>query len=124
MRRFVWTILIIAVIATIVNDAVRWGRANSELNLATNQLAAWASANGRDLAVDQTMLQLTPQAQRLGVTIDGYQKDSTGLQLSTRAEVSGTWVVGAVIAMREGVPFRQALTTPFPIQKHLEAMFQ
>lgn len=124
MKRFVLSVIVLALLAVVVNDGGRYLRSYSDLNLETKNLASWATINARDLAAQEAFNALAQRAEPKGVAIVRYDSDGHRFQFSTQTNVSGTWVVGTVMAMRQGVPLREARNTPIAIYRNVEATFQ
>jgi murein DD-endopeptidase MepM/ murein hydrolase activator NlpD len=124
MKRFLGSLLVLALVAVLVNDGGRYLRSYSDLNLKTNDLASWASVNGRDLSAQQGFAKLAEKAKPDGIAIVRYDCDGQRLHVWTEKQVTGTWIAGTVIAMHGGVPFATARNTPIAIYRNVEATFQ
>ncbi|MGV8084564.1 MAG: hypothetical protein AB2L09_13180 [Coriobacteriia bacterium] len=124
MKRIVWSLVVLALAAVVINDGGRYLRSYSDLNMGTNDLASWAATNARDMSPQQAFAALAQQAEPAGISVVRYDSDGERLQVWTEKNVDGTWVLDTITAMRHGVSFQEARNTPLVVHRNVEATFQ
>ena len=115
MKRLIGILLVGLILAVAFNDFGRWFTTSSALRDTTNQLTAWAASNGAGLTRDQAANELGSQAAAQGATVYRYTQDARGMQVWTREEVKGTWVIGTYVGLTEGKSLRDARKTTFAV---------
>ena len=115
MKRLLGLALVGLLLAVAFNDFGRWFTTSSALRDTTNQITAWAAANGGGQSRDAAAAELASQAAAQGVTVYQYTQDAKGMQVWTRAVVKGTWVLAPYAAMVRGKTLEQARVTPFMV---------
>lgn len=123
IRRVIWILLLLAIVALVLNDGGRWFNTRSSLSEATSELGAWASSNLSAQTRDQAANAIAEKASQAGITVYQYGQDPNGVQIWTQTDVRGTWVLGPYAALVRGVPFKQALHSPFVVRDYVQAQF-
>lgn len=124
MKRLIGIALVGLLLAVAFNDFGRWFTTGSALRDTTNQLTAWAASNAGGLTRDKAAQELANQAAAQGATLYGYTQDVHGMQVWTRAEVKGTWVLGTYLGLTRGKTLKDARTTPVTVTDSGSATFR
>jgi hypothetical protein len=115
MRRIVKIVVVVAIVALIVNDGGRLGRGVVHLRTSTtdvlNATTESAAGAGQQRVVDE----LSAQASARQISVTRYSITAGNIHIWTQEEVSGTWIVGPVIALQHGTAFSQAWSVPIVI---------
>jgi hypothetical protein len=106
----------IAVVVLILNDGGRYGQAVIDLRTSTGQVLDSAALGAAKQSQAQLGQQIGTLAATQGIRVTQFAAGPTGVTLWTEEDVRGTWVIGPYIAMSHGVPFKEALTTPFTVK--------
>jgi len=123
IRRVLWIVILVAIVAVVLNDGGRWFNTRSNLSQATSELGAWASSNLSSVTRDQAADAIAKKAGEAGITVYQYGQDPNGVQIWTQTDVTGTWVLGPYAALVRGVPFKQARHAPFVVKDYVQAQF-
>lgn len=124
MKKVIGLALLVLVLVVAFNDFGRWFNTRSALRETTNQLIEWSESNGAGLTRDQAAQKLAGQAVARGVTVYQYTQGPVSMEIWTRAEVKGTWVIGTYRAMADGKTFKEARTVPFMVTDYGTATFR
>jgi hypothetical protein len=123
VRRIIWIVLLVAVVAVIGNDAARYVTAQRNLRDTTYDLARWAGENAAGMTREQAGAQLAAQGQARGVTVYQYGQTTEGAQIWAQSTVPGTLIAGTVANLVAGASLSEARTRPFVIRDYREANF-
>lgn len=123
MKRILWILFLVAVLAVVFNDGGRWFNGRQNLADATSQLGAWASTNLSAQTRNEAANAIAQRAAQGGITVYQYGQDPSGVQIWTETDVNGTWVIGPYLALVKGTPFQQALHSPLVIHDYVQAQF-
>jgi len=124
MKKVIYLLLFVAVLAVLANDGGRLFVGKSTLRANTGTLASWAMNNGGSLTRDQTAQELANRSTALKLHVYQYGQDNDGIQLWTEADVTGLWVLGTYKATLDGVPFRKALGSSIVIRDYAAAQYR
>ena len=124
IKRVIGIVFVVAVLAVVLNDGGRWFNAKSNLRTTTNDLSSWAASNARNMTREQAGQELVRRASAVGVRVYQYGQDQNGVQIWTEADVPGTWVLAAYVAVANGTPIGQALGTPLIVRDYTAVQFQ
>jgi len=126
MRTFLIVLLVILLAVVFINDVGRYSRARIALRQATSSivdtLSDYAGGKTRNTAAVRAAELAGQQSNSSKQQIEVYQYDQNGqgIQVWTRAYVSGTWVIGPFTAWRAGKP----LGTPFVVQDYGTSVYR
>ncbi len=124
MKKVIYLLLTVAVLAVLANDGGRLFVGKSTLRSNTGTLASWATNNAGGMTKEQTAQELANRAAALALRVYQYEQDNDGIQLWTEADVTGLWVLGTYKATLDGVPFRKALGSPIVIKDYAAAQYR
>ena len=124
MKKYVYLVIAVVVLAVAFNDGGRVFVAKSTLRSDTGTLASWVSNNAAELTRDQVAAQLVEAAAVQDIELEQYGQDPNGIQIWTKTTVDGLWIWGTYKATLEGVPFRTALGTPLTIHHYTSAEYR
>lgn len=124
MKKVIYLLLVVAVLAVLANDGGRLFVGKSTLRANTGTLASWAMNNAGSMTRDQTAQELVNQATALELRVYQYGQDNDGIQLWTETDVTGLWVLGTYKATLDGVPFRKAIGSPIVIKDYAAAQYR
>lgn len=124
MKKVIYLLLALAVLAVLANDGGRLFVAKSTLRANTGTLASWAMNNAGSMTRDQTAQELVNRAPALKLRVYQYGQDNDGIQLWTEADVTGLWVLGTYKATLDGVPFRKAFGSPIVIKDYAAVQYR
>jgi len=124
MKKVIYLLLVVAVLAILANDGGRLFVGKSTLRANTGTLASWAMNNAGSMTKDQTAQELAARSTALKLRVYQYEQDNDGIQLWTEADVTGLWVLGTYKATLDGVPFRKAVGSPIVIKDYAAAQYR
>jgi len=124
MKKVIYLLLIVAVLAVLANDGGRLFVGKSALRANTGTLESWAVNNAGNMTRDQAAQELVNQSTALKLRVYQYGQDKSGIQLWTETDVTGLWVLGTYKATLDGVPFRKAIGSPIVIKDYAAAQFR
>lgn len=124
MKKVIFLLLAVAVLAILANDGGRLFVGKSTLRANTGTLASWAMNNAGSLTREQTAQELANQSTALKLRVYQYGQSNEGIELWTEADVTGLWVLGTYKATLDGVPFRKAIGSPIVIRDYGTAQYR
>ncbi len=124
MRKVIYLLFVVAVLAILANDGGRLFVGKSALRANTGTLASWAINNADGMTREQTAQELANRSAALKLRVYQYGQDDKQLQIWTEADVTGLWVLGTYTATLEGVPFRKAIGRPIVIRDYAAAQYR
>jgi len=124
MKKVIYLLLTVAVLAVLANDGGRLFVGKSTLRANTGTLASWAMNNAGSLTKEQTAQELANRATVLELRVYQYEQDNERIQLWTETDVTGLWVLGTYKATLDGVPFRKAIGSPIVIRDFAAAQYR
>ena len=116
MKRTLWIVLLVALVAIAVNDGGRYAQALTDLHSSTAQVLDSASLGAAHESQTRLAQQIGDLAATQQIRVVQFASGPQGVTIWTEEDVKGTWVLGPYLAMARGVPFRQALATPLVIK--------
>jgi len=124
MKKYIYLVIAVAVLAVALNDGGRIFVAKSTLRSETGTLASWASNYAAALPRDQVAAQLVEAAAVQNIELEQYGQDPNGIQIWTKTTVDGLWIWGTYKATLDGVPLRTAVSTPLTIHHYASAEYR
>jgi len=124
MKKYVYLVILVAVLAVGANDGGRIFVAKSTLRSDTGTLASWASNNADGLPRDEVAAQLMEAAAVQSIELEQYGQDQTGVQIWTKTTVDGLWIWGTYKATLDGTPFGKAVGSPLTIHDYASAEYR
>jgi len=116
VRRTLWILLVVAIVATIVNDGGRYVQAQIDVHNSTQQVLDSAALAAAHMSQAQLAQQIGNLAATQGITVVQFASGPDGVTLWTSEDVRGTWVLGPYLAITHGVPYKRAWATPFAVK--------
>lgn len=124
MRRTIRILIVLGLLAVIINDAARYGKAASQLGGVSYDVTQWAGNNTKEMTREQAASRVAQMAAPSGVTVYQYGATDTTVQVWSSIEVKGTWVLGTAVNMIRGKKgFSEARKAPFIINNYREARY-
>lgn len=124
MKKAIFLILIVAVLAIAANDGGRLFVGKNDLRADTSTLSDWALTNADGMSADQAVKALVARSSTMNLRITQFGQDEKGYQLWTESDVTGLWVLGTYKATLDGVPLRQALGRSIVIKDYAAAQYR
>jgi hypothetical protein len=121
MNRTVKLIIAIGIIAILVNDGGRWGKAAVDLRSATGEVLSAVQQTAARATQPELAAQLKEQATIREIRVTQFATGPESIQIWTEKDVAGTWVVGPAMALSKGVPFARAWATRFSVRHSASA---
>lgn len=115
MSRVLKIVVVVAIIVLIINDGGRLGQAVVHLRTATGQVLDSTTQSTSGAPQQRVIDVLSAQASTNHIHITRSSVDDDLIHIWTEERVSGTWVIGPVIALQQGVPFAKAWGVPIAI---------
>jgi len=120
MKRFLYIMLAVIVVAVIANDALRYSQAQRRLADTTFDLARYGAEHLNEPR-DKVASELVTMAGQNGVRVTMYGQGPNGIEIWTATNVEGTVFVGPVYNMVLGKKFADAISTPLVITTYRAA---
>ena len=121
MSRVLKIAAVVAILIVVINDVGRWGSSFVDLRNSTAHTVSatvrTASLGSRREAVDS----MYAEASKHPIRITEYSIDATTVHIRTEEDVSGTWVVGTVLALKRGMPLTRSFGAPFALHHEASA---
>lgn len=124
MKKVIYLILFVAVLAILINDGGRLFVGKNDLRADTAMLSSWAMNSTDGMPADQAAKELTDRSTALHVRVAQFLQDDSGFELWTETNVTGLWVLGTYKATLDGVPLRKALGRSIVIKDHAAAQYR
>jgi hypothetical protein len=107
----------VALVAPALNDAGRWAYATNDLHNSTKQALDSVAQSSKGTSTDAIREQLAAQAAERRIRVVEYLiVPDESVHIWTEEDVSGTWLLGAALALSKGVPINKAYSTTPTVQ--------
>jgi len=114
VSKWIKVALFLLVAFTLVNDAGRFLMAVYRIDDRTRTIAFEAAQRAKANPVTQSAWPgVAAAAQESGLEVLAYRQAPTGVTLTTKISVTGTWVIGPVSALLQ----RKPLSTPLSLER-------
>lgn len=124
MKKLIFLLLVVAVLAVLANDGGRLFVAKSTLKADTSTLASWAMNNAGGMSRNEAAAQLVERARVLNFRIAQYGQTQDGVEIWTESDVTGLWVLGTYTALLDGVPLQQARGRSIVIKEYAATQYR
>jgi hypothetical protein len=115
MSKIVKIVVVVAIVALIVNDGGRLGQGLVHLRTSTGEVLDSTTSATSGARRQQVVNELSAQASTNHIRITQYSVDASIIHVWTEQDISGTWVIGPVMAIQRGVPVSKAWQIPIVI---------
>lgn len=112
MRKILTTVLIVAVIATLVNDIGRYAKAYYDVGIVGTDTADNIALGNKLTPRDTNARAAAAYAASRGATVYMYDQDEQTVRVWVEMPVQGTWLLRRVMAWQNGEP----QTSPLKVQ--------
>lgn len=119
MKKIITIVIIVAMMATFINDVGRYAKTRYDLsNIAMNTADSLMSEQGASRDTNARAAAAFAQAE--GATVYLYDQDDTSIHVWVQMPVEGTWVLAPGMALIAGSP----LKTPYYVQDEDTSFFR
>jgi hypothetical protein len=124
IKRILQIALVVAIVATPINDVGRYLGGYYNLDNATRDIASQAGMRAKNPSSsrDQVAAFAAQFAQQKGITVKYFDQTVDKVTVWTTTTVPGTWVWGPAVAASQGVPFPKWWSTPLVIESKAESL--
>jgi len=119
MKKTLTIILVVAFVATFINDVGRYAKARYDASTIAME-AATSLVGDRDQPRDTNARAAANFAQQKGATVYLFDQDDAGVHVWVQMPVEGTWVLARASALMGGNP----MDAPFYVQAEDTAFFR
>jgi len=113
MKKLLIGLLIIALAATFINDLGRWVTTSYHLDSNLREIADDAAAAAR-VSPTRGAPTASETARAYGIEVTAYEQKNNTVYVTARMPVTGTWLVGPVLAYLAKKP----VATPYYVEAH------
>lgn len=112
MKKLLGIALLLAIVATGINDLGRWATASYDLGITTDGIAQHAADIERRTRGSRESVGIAAAVygSQQGVTVTTYDQDDTRVYVTTQAKVTGTWLLAPVSALLRSKPASEGLS--------------
>lgn len=104
MKKTLITVLVIAVVATLVNDIGRYGKAYYDVGVIGTDTANTMALGSKEASRDANAQAAAAYAVSRGATVYMYDQDEKLVHVWVEMPVNGTWLLHRVMAAQAGEP--------------------
>lgn len=119
MKKIITIVIIVALVATFINDVGRYAKTRYDLSNIT-MATADSLADNRSDSRDTNARAAAQFAQAEGATVFLFDQDDTKIYVWAQKPVEGTWVLARATALMAGSP----IDTPYYVQTEDTAFFR